>query len=133
VSINDKLIWIEINQPYTNVQLNLSPDKNFKRWAAFGRLEVNVSKTEILIDYGRKIVHIKGNIIPSTDEENIKNNKLDTFNFDSDPDRGRIANLLTEIVHKQAPPGSSSFNIFTVPQKPSLFEKSYTFGKFFRN
>ncbi|WP_303672526.1 DNA-binding protein [Vampirovibrio chlorellavorus] len=120
---NGKVAYLTFKDVFTDVEPNLDKTILPGKFAAFGRMLLNVKNPELLIDYSKQIVTLQARIYPIG-----KKGELDRFDFDNDPRRGIKWNLGTEIVHRTAPPGSTSYNIYG--RGSGLYKKTYKIQDF---
>ncbi len=100
---NGKVVYLTFKDVFTAIEPKFEKTPFPGKFTAFGRISLNLRNMEVLIDYAGKIVTMQAEIYP------LKlTGELDQFNFDTDPDRGADWNIGTEIVHRGAPPGSTS-------------------------
>ncbi len=121
---NGKVAYLAFKDDFTDVEPKLDKTTLPSKFAAFGRVKVDIKNLEIHINNADKLITIQAELYP-TESSGL----FDIFNFDYDPTRGQEWNLATEIVHRGAPPGSTSYIIYG--KGVSFFKKSYSFKDFF--
>ncbi|MDX2086069.1 MAG: hypothetical protein SFZ03_11860 [Candidatus Melainabacteria bacterium] len=129
---NNKVTHIHFKDGFSKVRLNI-PYTDTSKFIAFGRMALDVTNMEIVVDYDKQIVTVHAELKGQIKEHKPHGEWLDTYDFGHDTERGEPWSTIVDGVHQFAPPGSVSFDIYGLPKSSSKYRRVYSFEEFMRN
>jgi hypothetical protein len=127
---NEKVTHLMLDEPITEVMINIHWRTDFYYFLAFGRLAFNMEDVHLIVNHEKKTVTVSADLVPPRQKDNVHPDTIDKYDFNPDSQRGFLENLTVLVTHEVALPGSTSFFIRRVPASASPFIRSYTFEEF---